>query len=466
MIGQQKAPKYLLRQLYSLIPLLLVYRGTVPTLMSTRYRSRDVELNVRVGASGSSNHLTVHQHEFDWDDGTRAESDRGHEEEETQRPLLILCIHGAGYSGLTFAPLADALLSSSRDCGGDDDGVCTTSSSSPLRTSNLVVVAPDMRGHGATTADDERDLSIETLLLDVEALYTKHLAHRFGDVVLVGWSMGAAVAIKLASMADSVLASRVVGLVAIDVVEGTAMEALKSMAAILAIRPKGFDSVDEAVEWAVSSGTARRRESAEISVPGMLIEAEASPKEGGAATSGGRSQSPATTEKMTSMSSNMATNMATNMTTNMTTRNVGKMGPPPPIPRYPPIVEGTKPLEEKEARRMNDVGGSRRDGRTAPSAKPPYKYVWRVALERTEPFWMGWFQGLSQAFLDVSAPKLLLLAGHDRLDKTLTIAQMQGKFQMAVVPRAGHAIHEDQPKAVADKIWGFLCRHLAKPVGF
>jgi len=79
---------------------------------------------------------------------------------------------------------------------------------------------------------------------------------------------------------------------------------------------------------------------------------------------------------------------------------------------------------------------------------------------------MGWFQGLSQAFLDVSAPKLLLLAGHDRLDKTLTIAQMQGKFQMAVVPRAGHAIHEDQPKAVADKIWGFLCRHLAKPVGF
>lgn len=40
----------------------------------------------------------------------------------------------------------------------------------------------------------------------------------------------------------------------------------------------------------------------------------------------------------------------------------------------------------------------------------------------------------------VPCPKMLLLAGTDRLDKVLTIGQMQGKFQLAVLPMAGHAI--------------------------
>ena len=33
----------------------------------------------------------------------------------------------------------------------------------------------------------------------------------------------------------------------------------------------------------------------------------------------------------------------------------------------------------------------------------------------------------------------------DRLDTPLTVGQMQGKFQLTVLPQAGHAIHEDQP---------------------
>ena len=40
---------------------------------------------------------------------------------------------------------------------------------------------------------------------------------------------------------------------------------------------------------------------------------------------------------------------------------------------------------------------------------------------------VGWFQGLSQQFLSSSVPKMLLLAGVDRLDKDLTVGQMQGK---------------------------------------
>ena len=62
-------------------------------------------------------------------------------------------------------------------------------------------------------------------------------------------------------------------------------------------------------------------------------------------------------------------------------------------------------------------------------------YKWRIDLSRTEPYWRGWFQGLSQRFLSAQGAKMLLLAGVDRLDKDLTVGQMQGKFQMQVLPQ-------------------------------
>ncbi len=52
---------------------------------------------------------------------------------------------------------------------------------------------------------------------------------------------------------------------------------------------------------------------------------------------------------------------------------------------------------------------------------------WRIKLEDTEHHWLGWFDGLSKLFLSISVPKMLILAGVDRLDKDLTIGQMQGK---------------------------------------
>lgn len=58
------------------------------------------------------------------------------------------------------------------------------------------------------------------------------------------------------------------------------------------------------------------------------------------------------------------------------------------------------------------------------------KYSWRINLSKTENHWSGWFKGLSAAFLDVPAPKLLLLAGIDRLDRELTVGQMQGMLLM------------------------------------
>ena len=62
-------------------------------------------------------------------------------------------------------------------------------------------------------------------------------------------------------------------------------------------------------------------------------------------------------------------------------------------------------------------------------------WVWRTPLERTQPFWAGWYRGLSEAFLKVPAPKVLMLAGTDRLDKPLMVGQMQGRFQLSLLPQ-------------------------------
>lgn len=54
----------------------------------------------------------------------------------------------------------------------------------------------------------------------------------------------------------------------------------------------------------------------------------------------------------------------------------------------------------------------------------------------------GWFRGLSASFLAARTARFLILAGTDRLDRELTIGQMQGKFQMSVVTGVGHMLHE------------------------
>ena len=96
----------------------------------------------------------------------------------------------------------------------------------------------------------------------------------------------------------------------------------------------------------------------------------------------------------------------------------------------------------------NDVG----------RANETSRFVWILDARATAPHWRGWFEGLSRTFLSAKCAKLLVLAGVDRLDDELTIAQMQGKFQTVLVPGAGHAVHEDEPRATADAIAGFVKR--------
>ena len=86
-------------------------------------------------------------------------------------------------------------------------------------------------------------------------------------VILVGHSMGGAVAVRLCD--EGRLGSQV-GLVVIDVVEGSAVDALGSVQGFLGGRPDRFKSIEEAIEWNVRTGQIRNLNSARVSVPGVL----------------------------------------------------------------------------------------------------------------------------------------------------------------------------------------------------
>jgi protein phosphatase methylesterase 1 len=57
----------------------------------------------------------------------------------------------------------------------------------------------------------------------------------------------------------------------IDVVEGSAIDALQSMQTYLSTRPKSFTSIEQAIQWHLTSRTIRNKESARVSVPGLLV---------------------------------------------------------------------------------------------------------------------------------------------------------------------------------------------------
>lgn len=87
-------------------------------------------------------------------------------------------------------------------------------------------------------------------------------------------------------------------------------------------------------------------------------------------------------------------------------------------------------------------------------------YEWSISLIDSKPFWHGWFKGMDEAFL--SAPvdiRLLVLAGtNEQLDGPLMKGQMQGKFQLHILPGTSHAIMLDAPVTLAQLIASNLRR--------
>jgi len=249
----------------------------------------------------------------------------------------VLCVHGGGYTALTWSLVAAALKPKCR------------------------VVAFDMRGHGATVTEDDADLSATTLAEDAVAVAKAICAAEqpAASIVLVGHSLGGSVAVHAAA---SKSVSNLAGLFVLDVVEGSALASLVHMHQVLAERPSSFASVQAAIHWSLDSRMTRNPEAACVSVPDML--------------------------------------------------------------RVCP------------------------DGRVA----------WKTHLAASEAHWQGWYQGMSDLFLHAPCPKVLMIAGTDRLDKAMTIGQMQGKFQLVMVAESGHCIQEDQPGKVVETVESFLVR--------
>ncbi|KAK4299029.1 hypothetical protein Pmani_028665 [Petrolisthes manimaculis] len=321
-------------------------------------------------------------------------------------PLLLL-LHGGGYSALTWSLLAEHVV----------------------EMVECQMVAVDLRGHGDTRTSDDTDLSAETLASDlgrvVEALYGVQQP----PCVLIGHSMGGAVAVHTAYLQH---VAGLAGLVVIDVVEGTAMDALSSMQSFLRSRPQNFNSLQNAIEWSVRSGQTRNVEAARVSMPGQVKNVETG--QCGTKDVDNLNES----ENQTQVEASAGPAVRSDVIVEEGAESESS------IPTHPPT--------------------------SSPSSQQPHlpvkKYTWRIDLAGTEKFWPGWFQGLSGKFLSCTPAKMLLLAGIDRLDTDLTVGQMQGKFQMQVLPQCGHAVQEDTPDRVAEVLATFLLRQrLTVPKG-
>lgn len=171
-------------------------------------------------------------------------------------PLLVLH-HGAGSSAMSFALMAKEVRRQMPEMG---------------------ILAVEARDHGSVVWDADgavdNDLSVELLsqdLLDMLRLTQVKLGWpELPILIFIGHSLGGAVVTHTANM--NVLGSKLLGYAVLDVVEGSAMDALKHMQTYLASRPKAFPSLSAAIEWHIRSRTLRNPQSARASVPSLLLQ--------------------------------------------------------------------------------------------------------------------------------------------------------------------------------------------------
>ncbi|ANB15266.1 carboxylesterase-mitochondrial 37S ribosomal protein YmS2 [Sugiyamaella lignohabitans] len=195
-----------------------------------------------------------------------------------EAPIFIFH-HGTGSSGLSFA-VAGSKIVAHMQKNADSATICSRADD------RLVggVVSFDMRGHGRTVVDNpNHDYSLETLTEDfitmVELISKEkqwgtdnhgNTSDSFNPpLILVGHSLGGAI-VTNASLKKRL--KNVIGVVVLDAVEGPAIEALSSMDRVLSTWPCDFESIPKAIEWHIQSRALRNKESAAVSVPGIIKE--------------------------------------------------------------------------------------------------------------------------------------------------------------------------------------------------
>jgi protein phosphatase methylesterase 1 len=167
---------------------------------------------------------------------------------------VFLCLHGGGHSAMSYACLAKE-----------------------LKSIECRVVAFDYRAHGQNrTRVDEYDLSAGRLVADTLEVLGHVRYVTSANIVLVGHSMGGAIATR-AALAWETSGNALSGLIVLDVVEGSAIDALPFMEGIINSRPARFESPSKAVEWALRSNTLRNIESARLSMPSQIVQDPSGP---------------------------------------------------------------------------------------------------------------------------------------------------------------------------------------------
>ncbi len=157
-------------------------------------------------------------------------------------------------------------------------------------------------------------MSIQTLVHEcsqaLDSLLKRYPTQNF---IVIGHSLGGSIASRIVEKIDPDQGGQINGLIVIDVVEGTALDALPFMMSLLNKRPKIFNSVEESINWALSSQTLKNKISARVSMQGQL-----------------------------------------------------------------------QPCEKG--------------------------FTWKIPLQESEKYWRGWFEGLSDSFLNVKVSKILFTA--------------------------------------------------------
>jgi protein phosphatase methylesterase 1 len=108
------------------------------------------------------------------------------------------------------------------------------------------VLAIDLRGHGGSKTSDDGDLSVAVMANDVAQIIT-YLYPKGVKIILIGHSMGGAIAVHAANMD---LIPNLYGVAVIGVLgDAAAMDALNSKQSCLRGRPSQFKSLDQAIGW-------------------------------------------------------------------------------------------------------------------------------------------------------------------------------------------------------------------------
>ncbi len=108
----------------------------------------------------------------------------------------------------------------------------------------------------------------EKVLLKINELFPKE------NIIILGHSLGGAVAVKTCvnifkTEFNQYLYKKIQGLIVIDVIEGSALEALPYMKSVIENKQKEFNNINDAISY-MASTQIRNLESCRISIPPLL----------------------------------------------------------------------------------------------------------------------------------------------------------------------------------------------------